>query len=35
VQSVRCRRLSLFEAEEDLKRACSLFERGSQAAKPV
>jgi AcrR family transcriptional regulator len=30
VQSVRCRRLSLFEAEEDLKRACSLFNRGRQ-----
>lgn len=25
VQSVRCRRLSLFEAEEDLKRACNLL----------
>ncbi|XAS67285.1 TetR/AcrR family transcriptional regulator [Micrococcaceae bacterium Sec5.7] len=25
VQSVRCRRLSLFEAEEDLKKACSLL----------
>jgi len=25
VQSVRCRRLSLFEAEEDLKNACSLL----------
>lgn len=25
VQSVRCRRLSLFEAEEDLKQACSLL----------
>jgi hypothetical protein len=25
VQSVRCRRLSLFEAEEDLKKACSLM----------
>jgi TetR/AcrR family transcriptional regulator, cholesterol catabolism regulator len=27
VQSVRCRRLSLFEAEEDLKKACSLLTR--------
>lgn len=27
VQSVRCRRLSLFEAEEDLKKACSLLSR--------
>ncbi|MFK4640912.1 macrodomain Ter protein organizer (MatP/YcbG family) [Paenarthrobacter histidinolovorans] len=25
VQAVRCRRLSLFEAEKDLKRACSLM----------
>jgi len=25
VQSVRCRRLSLFEAEEDLKKACFLL----------
>lgn len=25
VQSVRCRRLSLFEAEEDLKKACALL----------
>jgi TetR/AcrR family transcriptional regulator, cholesterol catabolism regulator len=25
VQSVRCRRLSLFEAEEDLKKACTLL----------
>ena len=25
VQAVRCRRLSLFEAEEDLKKACSLL----------
>lgn len=24
VQAVRCRRLSLFEAEKDLKKACSL-----------
>lgn len=32
VQSVRCRRLSLFEAEEDLKKACSLFGRGRGAA---
>lgn len=29
VQSVRNRRLSLFEAEEDLKKACSLFDRAS------
>jgi len=35
VQSVRCRRLSLFEAEEDLKKACSLFTRGSSAARQV
>lgn len=27
VQSVRCRRLSLFEAEEDLKKACALLSR--------
>lgn len=27
VQAVRCRRLSLFEAEEDLKKACSLLTR--------
>ncbi|WP_427172892.1 TetR/AcrR family transcriptional regulator [Arthrobacter sp. 92] len=27
VQAVRCRRLSLFEAEEDLKKACSLLMR--------
>ncbi|MET4096262.1 AcrR family transcriptional regulator [Arthrobacter sp. UYCu712] len=27
VQSVRCRRLSLFEAEGDLKKACSLLSR--------
>ena len=27
VQVVRCRRLSLFEAEEDLKKACSLLTR--------
>lgn len=32
VQAVRCRRLSLFEAEEDLKKACSLLERARQAA---
>ena len=32
VQSVRCRRLSLFEAEEDLKKACALFARGRLAA---
>ncbi|QDY89828.1 TetR/AcrR family transcriptional regulator [Arthrobacter sp. UKPF54-2] len=32
VQSVRCRRLSLFEAEEDLKKACSLLSRGRGAA---
>jgi hypothetical protein len=25
VQAVRCRRLSLFEAEKDLKKACSLL----------
>ena len=35
VQSVRCRRLSLFEAEEDLKKACSLLARGREAAQPV
>ena len=32
VQAVRCRRLSLFEAEEDLKKACSLLQRVAQAA---
>lgn len=32
VQAVRCRRLSLFEAEEDLKKACSLLEHAPQAA---
>jgi AcrR family transcriptional regulator len=32
VQAVRCRRLSLFEAEEDLKKACSLLQRTRQAA---
>jgi TetR/AcrR family transcriptional regulator, cholesterol catabolism regulator len=32
VQAVRCRRLSLFEAEEDLKKACSLLQRARQAA---
>ena len=32
VQAVRCRRLSLFEAEEDLKKACSLLQRAPQAA---
>ena len=32
VQAVRCRRLSLFEAEEDLKKACSLLQRAQQAA---
>ncbi|MCX6498782.1 MAG: TetR/AcrR family transcriptional regulator [Arthrobacter sp.] len=32
VQSVRCRRLSLFEAEEDLKKACSLLAEGRQAS---
>ncbi|MET3919528.1 AcrR family transcriptional regulator [Arthrobacter sp. UYEF20] len=35
VQSVRCRRLSLFEAEEDLKKACSLLSRARQAPSPV
>ncbi len=35
VQSVRCRRLSLFEAEEGLKKACSLFTQGRTAAWPV
>jgi TetR/AcrR family transcriptional regulator, cholesterol catabolism regulator len=35
VQSVRCRRLSLFEAEEDLKKACALLDRGRQAPPPV
>lgn len=32
VQAVRCRRLSLFEAEEDLKKACSLLSRAREAA---
>ncbi|MDQ1621994.1 MAG: TetR/AcrR family transcriptional regulator, cholesterol catabolism regulator [Actinomycetota bacterium] len=32
VQAVRCRRLSLFEAEEDLKKACRLLSRAGQAA---
>jgi AcrR family transcriptional regulator len=32
VQAVRCRRLSLFEAEGDLKTACSLLEKARQAA---
>jgi AcrR family transcriptional regulator len=32
VQAVRCRRLSLFEAEEDLKKACRLLSRARQAA---
>ena len=32
VQAVRCRRLSLFEAEEDLKKACSLLQSARQAA---
>jgi AcrR family transcriptional regulator len=32
VQAVRCRRLSLFEAEEDLKKACSLLQGARQAA---
>ncbi|WP_223982269.1 TetR/AcrR family transcriptional regulator [Arthrobacter sp. NicSoilB8] len=32
VQAVRCRRLSLFEAEEDLKKACSLLQRVPQTA---
>lgn len=32
VQAVRCRRLSLFEAEEDLKKACSLLSRARSAA---
>ncbi|MDR7082117.1 AcrR family transcriptional regulator [Arthrobacter ginsengisoli] len=32
VQSVRCRRLSLFEAEEDLKKACFLLTSGRQTA---
>lgn len=31
VQSVRNRRLSLFEAEEDLKKACSRLTKGDQA----
>lgn len=31
VQAVRCRRLSLFEAEEDLKKACSLLARSGPA----
>jgi hypothetical protein len=33
VQSVRCRRLSLFEAEEDLKRACTLLMPTSRLAR--
>ena len=32
VQSVRCRRLSLFEAEEDLKKACFLLTCGGPTA---
>jgi AcrR family transcriptional regulator len=32
VQSVRCRRLSLFEAEEDLKKACGLLTRNPETA---
>lgn len=32
VQSVRCRRLSLFEAEEDLKKACALLTSSGRAA---
>ena len=32
VQAVRCRRLSLFEAEEDLKRACWLLTRSRPCA---
>jgi AcrR family transcriptional regulator len=32
VQSVRCRRLSLFEAEEDLKKACALLTSSRPAA---
>jgi AcrR family transcriptional regulator len=32
VQSVRCRRLSLFEAEEDLKKACGLLTRNRENA---
>ncbi|MGP4030521.1 TetR/AcrR family transcriptional regulator [Pseudarthrobacter sp. 1C304] len=32
VQSVRCRRLSLFEAEEDLKKACVLLTCSGRAA---
>lgn len=32
VQSVRCRRLSLFEAEEDLKNACGLLTRNRENA---
>ncbi|WP_226758499.1 TetR/AcrR family transcriptional regulator [Arthrobacter sp. SO3] len=32
VQSVRCRRLSLFEAEEDLKKACFLLTCSRRAA---
>jgi hypothetical protein len=31
VQSVRNRRLSLFEAEEDLKKACARLSPGAQA----
>lgn len=31
VQAVRCRRLSLFEAEEDLKKACSLLARAGES----
>lgn len=32
VQSVRCRRLSLFEAEEDLKKACWLLTRSRESS---
>lgn len=35
VQSVRCRRLSLFEAEEALKKACELLDRDPKPLKPV
>ncbi len=35
VQAVRCRRLSLFEAEEDLKKACSLLARAGGSGLPA
>jgi TetR/AcrR family transcriptional regulator, cholesterol catabolism regulator len=32
VQAIRCRRLSLFEAEKDLKQACALLASNAGAA---